>query len=80
MLLGLLNDGYSIALQIITLTDTIPGIAAHLFIGGLFSILGFGLWLSRRTEGSWRWAITAAVVDISIVVVIVVYGIVDAVN
>ena len=51
--------------------------AAHLFIGGLLSILGLGLWLSRKSE-SMRWVGMAAVIDFLIVVAIVCYGIIDA--
>jgi hypothetical protein len=48
--------------------------AAYLFIGGLLSILGFGMWASRKTEGTSR-VVLAAVLDLVIVVVIVCYGI-----
>lgn len=51
--------------------------AAHLFIGAMLSILGFGLWLSRKSE-SMRWVGTAALIDFLIVVAIVCYGIIDA--
>ena len=53
--------------------------AAHLLIGGLLSILGFGLWLSRKKEGFARvWM--AVVLDGLILIAIVCYGIVDAVR
>jgi hypothetical protein len=49
--------------------------AAHLFIGGLLAILGFGLWASRRNEGMARiWA--ALTIDVGIIVGVVVYAIV----
>ncbi len=48
--------------------------AAYLFIGGLFSILGFGMWASRKTEGMSRVAL-AGVLDLVIVVVIVCYAV-----
>ncbi|MEO0494991.1 MAG: hypothetical protein AAF081_16415 [Actinomycetota bacterium] len=46
--------------------------AAHLFVGGLLSILGIGAWLSRRSSNTPLLA--AAVLDLVIVVVIVCYG------
>lgn len=49
--------------------------AAHLFIGGLLSIVGFGLWGSRRVE-HWRRLKLALLLDAIIVVAIVVYGLV----
>ena len=53
--------------------------AAHLLIGGLLSVLGFGLWLSRKKEGFARvWM--AVVLDGLILIAIVCYGIVDAVR
>ena len=48
--------------------------AAYLFIGGLFSILGFGMWASRKTEGMSRVAL-AGVLDLVIIVVIVCYAV-----
>lgn len=48
--------------------------AAHLLIGGLLSILGFGLWASRKTTGK-RNVVIAGVIDIVIVVVIACYAI-----
>ena len=47
--------------------------AAHLLIGGLLAILGFGFWASRKTTG-WRNVVIAAVVDLLIVVVIGCYA------
>lgn len=46
--------------------------AAHLFVGGLLSILGFGAWMSRRS--TMRPLALAGVVDLVIVVVIICYG------
>lgn len=48
--------------------------AAHLLIGGLLSILGFGLWASRKTTSK-RNVVIAGVIDIVIVVVIACYAI-----
>lgn len=48
--------------------------AAHLFIGTLLAVLGFGLWGCRKGEGVTRlWM--ALIVNAIIVVVIVCYGI-----
>ena len=47
--------------------------AAHLFVGGLLSILGLGAWLSRRSSN--QPLAFAAVLDLVIVVVIICYGI-----
>jgi hypothetical protein len=47
--------------------------AAHLFVGALFSILGLGAWLSRRS--STRPLAIAGIVDLVIIVVIVCYGV-----
>jgi hypothetical protein len=46
--------------------------AAHLFAGGLLSILGIGAWLSRRSSN--RPLLGAAVLDLVIIVVVVCYG------
>lgn len=51
--------------------------AAHLFIGGLLAVLGFGFWLNRKVEGL-RWVRLALIVDLAVVVVIVCYGIIDS--
>ena len=51
--------------------------AAHLFIGGLLAILGFGFWFNRKTEGM-RWVNLALILDALIIVVIVCYGIIDS--
>jgi hypothetical protein len=48
--------------------------AAHLFIGTLLSILGFGLWASRKTT-SMRNVVLAGVLDLVIIVVIACYAI-----
>lgn len=48
--------------------------AAHLFIGSLLCILGFGLWASRKTA-SMRNFWLAVAVDFVIVVVLVAYGV-----
>ncbi|MEQ8841560.1 MAG: hypothetical protein RIB98_11305 [Acidimicrobiales bacterium] len=47
--------------------------AAHLFIGTLLSILGFGLWASRKST-SMRNFWLAVAVDFVIIVVLVAYG------
>ncbi len=52
--------------------------AAHLLIGSLLAIFGFGLWLSRRAKSSLRWMWAALVTDAAILVAIVCYGIVQA--
>jgi hypothetical protein len=49
--------------------------AAHLLIGGLLSVLGFGLWASRKTS-SMRNFWLAGIVDIVVIAVIVTYAIV----
>lgn len=49
--------------------------AAHLFIGSLLAILGFGFWFNRKTEGL-RWVNLALILDAGIIVVIVCYGII----
>lgn len=46
--------------------------AAHLFVGGLFSILGIGAWLSQRTSS--RPLAIAGIIDLLIITVIVCYG------
>ncbi|MCY3850876.1 MAG: hypothetical protein OXF75_08760 [Acidimicrobiaceae bacterium] len=51
--------------------------AAHLFIGGLLAILGFGFWLNRKIEGV-RWVISALILDAGIIIAIVCYGIIDS--
>ncbi len=51
--------------------------AAHLFIGGLLAIPGFGFWLNRKTEGT-RLVTMALVLDAVIVTAIVCYGIIDS--
>ncbi|MEZ5246821.1 MAG: hypothetical protein R2707_17130 [Acidimicrobiales bacterium] len=48
--------------------------AAHLFIGGLLSTLGLGLWASRKTTTTRNFTI-AAVVDLLAIVVIACYAI-----
>ncbi len=50
--------------------------AAHLFIGGLFSVLGLGAWASRRGEGTAKPLITAGIIDCTVVVGIICYGII----
>ena len=52
--------------------------AAHLFIGSLLTILGFGAWASRRGEGTPTPLIFAVIVDVAIIAVVVVIGIIDA--
>jgi len=47
--------------------------AAHLLIGSLLAILGFGFWASRKTTGMRNVAL-AAVIDLVIVVVIACYA------
>jgi hypothetical protein len=47
--------------------------AAYLFIGALFTILGFGMWASRKSEGMSR-VVIAGVLDIVVIVVIVCYA------
>lgn len=47
--------------------------AAHLFIGGLLAILGFGFWANRKTS-SMRNVVIAAVLDVIIIVVIACYA------
>lgn len=51
--------------------------AAHLFIGSLLAVLGFGFWLNRKTDGL-RWVNLALILDALIIVVIVCYGIIDS--
>ena len=51
--------------------------AAHLFVGSLMAILGFGFWFNRKTEGL-RWVNLALILDALIIVVIVCYGIIDS--
>ena len=51
--------------------------AAHLFIGGLLAILGFGFWLNRKIDGM-RWVNSALILDALIIVAIVCYGIIDS--
>ncbi len=51
--------------------------AAHLFIGSLLAILGFGFWFNRRTDDT-RWIKLALILDVAIIVVIVCYGIIDS--
>lgn len=46
--------------------------AAHLFVGSLFSILGIGAWMSRRTTS--RPLAIAGIVDLLIITVIICYG------
>ena len=54
--------------------------AAHLLIGTLLAILGFGLWSSRKNESGLRWTWFALVIDGLIVVAIVCYGIIQSFN
>lgn len=49
--------------------------AAHGFVGVLFSVLGFGAWLSRTGEGAAKPLIVALVLDLIFITVIVCYGI-----
>lgn len=51
--------------------------AAHLLIGALLSILGFGFWLNRKVEGL-RWVRLALILDAAVIVVIVCYAIIDS--
>ena len=51
--------------------------AAHLFIGSLLAILGFGFWFNRKTEGL-RWINVALILDALIIVAIVCYGIINS--
>lgn len=51
--------------------------AAHLFIGSLIAILGFGFWFNRKTEDL-RWVKLALAIDTVIITVIVCYGIIDS--
>ena len=51
--------------------------AAHLFIGSLLAILGFGFWSNRKAEGLRRVNL-ALLLDAVIIVVIVCYGIIDS--
>ena len=51
--------------------------AAHLFIGSLLAILGFGFWFNRKTDGL-RWINVALILDALIIVAIVCYGIIDS--
>lgn len=46
--------------------------AAHLFVGSLFSILGIGAWLSRRSSG--RPLAIAGILNLLLITVIVCYG------
>ena len=48
--------------------------AAYLFIGGLISVLGFGLWASRKNEGMSRVWI-AVIVDVIVIVVVISYAV-----
>ena len=48
--------------------------AAHLYIGGMLSILGLGFWSSRRNTGMGR-VVMAAMLALTITVVIVSYAI-----
>ncbi len=48
--------------------------AAHLLIGSLLSILGFGFWAGRKRTGMGS-VVTAGVIDLIILVVIGCYGI-----
>jgi hypothetical protein len=50
--------------------------AAHLFIGGLLTTVGFGLWGSRKTDNLRRVGLALGV-DALIIVVIVGYAVVD---
>lgn len=51
--------------------------AAHLFIGSLLAILGFGFWFNRKTDGL-RWINLALILDALIIVAIVCYGIINS--
>ena len=50
--------------------------AAHLFIGTLLALVGFGLWGSRKTENLRRLGLALGV-DAVIIVVIVSYAVID---
>jgi translation elongation factor EF-1beta len=50
--------------------------AAHLFIGSLLALIGFGLWGSRKTENLRRLNLAFGV-DALIIVVIVSYAVID---
>ena len=50
--------------------------AAHLFIGGLLAILGFGLWASRKTAHMRRFHLVVGL-DALIVTVIVCYALIE---
>ena len=50
--------------------------AAHLFIGGLLTIIGFGLWGSRKTDNLRRLGLALGI-DALLIVVIVGYAVVD---
>jgi hypothetical protein len=50
--------------------------AAHLFIGGLLTTVGFGLWGSRKTDNLRRVGLALGI-DALIIVVIVGYAVVD---
>lgn len=54
--------------------------AAYLFLGSLLTILGLGAWASRGGTESPTPLIGAAVVDVTIVVVIIVIGIIRGVS
>ncbi|MEZ5166161.1 MAG: hypothetical protein R2695_06610 [Acidimicrobiales bacterium] len=51
--------------------------AAHLFIGGLLAIVGFGCWASRRNDNLRRIGIAVGI-DVAIVVVVVCYAIIHS--
>ena len=53
--------------------------AAHLFVGGIITILGLGAWASRGGTGAPGPLIAAGVLDTVIVTVMVTIGIIDAV-
>ena len=50
--------------------------AAHLFIGGLLTVIGFGLWGSRKTDNLRRLGLALGI-DALLIVVIVGYAVVD---
>ena len=50
--------------------------AAHLFIGGLLTIIGFGLWGSRRTDHLRRLGLAFGL-DAAIIITIVCYAVID---
>ncbi len=55
--------------------------AAHLFVGGLVTILGLGAWGSRRGEGMPpKPLVLALVFDVAIVLAVVFYGVLRAVT